>query len=226
MKIHFNLIVLLFLLGSTSIAQQTTTDFTKLTGSYLGQKPQGMTPELFAPGILSTKNTEWTLTFMHGGYEAYYNIKGLNGYNHLMCVKRINGVWQQTVLAPFSNPNHNADPYISPDGKKLFFWSNGVDDNNNTIWYMNRAEDDWSKPIRIDSVINTKHWQIFPTVSSNGNLYFSCNYPDTKGSFDIYKSEFVNGKYTETVNLGDSMKTGMLEQEPYNIFLVKLSYWL
>ena len=30
------------------------TDFPKPTGPYLGQKPPGMTPEIFAPGIIST----------------------------------------------------------------------------------------------------------------------------------------------------------------------------
>jgi hypothetical protein len=29
-------------------------DFPKLTGPYLGQKPPGMKPEIFAPGIVST----------------------------------------------------------------------------------------------------------------------------------------------------------------------------
>ena len=29
-------------------------EFTRLTGPYLGQKPPGMKPEIFAPGILST----------------------------------------------------------------------------------------------------------------------------------------------------------------------------
>jgi hypothetical protein len=221
MKTQIKLIAFLLLISSITVAQQTTTDFSKLIGPYLGQKPPGITPELFAPGIISTRNTDWTLTFMPGGFEAYYTIQGLNGYNHLICIKSVNGVWQQPELASFSNPDHNADPYISPDAKKLFFWSNGPEKegeesgDNSDIWYVNRVGGGWSRPIRLDSTINTSHWQIFPTVASNGNLYFTCNYPDTKGGFDVYKSEFVNGKYTKPVNLGDSINTNTLEQEPY-----------
>lgn len=221
MKTITNLFLLSVSICNSILAQQSIPDFSKLKGPYLGQTPPGMTPELFAPGYISTRNTDWTLTFMPGGLEAYYTIQGLNGYNHLICVKSINEVWQQPELVSFSNPDHNADPYISPDGKKLFFWSNGPErageesGDNSDIWYVDRVGDGWSKPIRLDSTINTKQWQIFPTVASNGNLYFSCNYPDTKGGFDIYRSEFVNGKYTKPVNLGDSINSKTLDQEPY-----------
>ena len=221
MKTTFKLIAFLLFVSNITVGQQTTTDFSKLKGPYLGQTPPGLIPELFAPGYISTRNTEWTLTFMPGGNEAYYTIQGLNSYNHLVCVKSVNGVWQQPEIALFSNPDHNADPYISPDGKKLFFWSNGPEKageeaaNNSDIWYVNRIGDGWSKPIRLDSTINTTSWQIFPTVASNGNLYFSSRYSDSKGGYDIYRCEFINGKYAAPVNLGDSINTSMLEQEPF-----------
>jgi Tol biopolymer transport system component len=193
----------------------------ELKGPYLGQKPPGMEPELFAPGIISTNITEWTLTFMPDGLEAYYTIQGLNNINHLICIKSINGKWQKPEIASFANPDHNADPFISPDGKKLFFWSNRPENpgqepgDNSDIWFVERKGNEWGKPVKLDSTINTKHWQIFPTVAMNGNLYFSCNYPDSKGGFDIYKSELINGKYTKPVNLGDSINSINLEQEPY-----------
>jgi len=202
-------------------AQTGTNEFPDISGPYLGQKPPGMIPELFAPGIISTKNTEWTLTFTPDGNEAYYTIQGLNNYNHLICIKCVNGKWQKPELASFTNPDHNADPFITPDGKKLFFWSNRPSDSseqpgdNSDIWMVERVGNSWGNPVKLDSTINTKHWQIFPTVSSNGNLYFSCNYADSKGGFDIYKSEFIDGKYSQPVNLGDSINTSGLEQEPY-----------
>jgi len=222
-----NPVKVILLIGATLIpygpilCQVNTSDFPVLKGKYLGQKPPADSPELFAPGYISTNTTEWTLTFMPDGLEAFYTLQGLEGYNHIVYLKSMNGVWQQPEIAPFSNPDHNADPFISPDGKKLFFWSNGPEDstkkpeNNSDIWYVERDGNSWGKPIRLDSTINTKHWQIFPTVSLSGNLYFSCNYPDSRGSFDIYKSEFINGKYTKPVNLSDSINTPSLEQEPY-----------
>jgi len=221
-------ICLITLLFSVSILISASQAFSqevinsKVSGPpYLGQKPPGLTPEIFAPGIISNQYTEWTLAFNPDGSEAFYTIQGLNNYNHLINIKCINGVWQQPEVAAFSNPGHNADPFITSDGKKLFFWSNGPavkggeTTNNSDIWYVNKTESGWSEPHRLDSVINTKEWQIFPTVASNGNLYFSSNYPDSKGRFDIYMSEYKDGKYTKPVNLGDSINTEYLEQEPY-----------
>jgi len=37
--------------------------FPVLKGPYLGQNPPGMTPEVFAPGIISTDATDGTLYF-------------------------------------------------------------------------------------------------------------------------------------------------------------------
>ena len=36
----------------TTISFSQQSDFPKLTGPYLGQKPPGMTPEIFVPGII------------------------------------------------------------------------------------------------------------------------------------------------------------------------------
>ena len=43
----------MLLLAVIVYAQQT--DFPKLAGPYLGQKPPGMTPVIFAPGIIATE---------------------------------------------------------------------------------------------------------------------------------------------------------------------------
>ena len=222
MKTLIKLFILLLLVNNLSNAQKTNTEFPKLTRPYLGQKPPGMTPELFAPGIVSTNNTEWTLTFSPDGLECFSTIQGINNYNILITMKSVNGVWQKPERAPFSMPDHNADPFFTPDGKRLFFWSNGPDDtrtesgDNSDIYYVDKIGDGWGKPVRLDTVlINTPHWQIFPTVARNGNLYFTCNYEGSKGGFDVYMSEFKDGKYAQPVNLGDSVNTASLEQEPY-----------
>jgi len=47
------LISCLLLAAAIPIGVQHT-DFSKLTGSYLGQKPPGKIPEIFAPGIISS----------------------------------------------------------------------------------------------------------------------------------------------------------------------------
>lgn len=222
MKKLFKLFTVLFLVSNISTAQQTITNFSNLKGPYLGQTPPGMTPELFAPGIISTNNTDWTTAFSPDGLECFYTLQGLNNYNVLVYIKSVNGIWQKPELAPFHLPDHNADPFFAPGGNRLYFWANGPDKSgaesrdNSDIYYVDKVSDGWGKPVRLDTaLINTSHWQIFPTVATNGNLYFTCNYPDSKGGFDVYRSEFKDGKYLPPVNLGDSINTATLEQEPF-----------
>ena len=57
----------------SSNAQQD--EFPVLRGPYLGQKPPGMTPEVFAPGIISTREKyELNSIFSPKGDEFYYEI--------------------------------------------------------------------------------------------------------------------------------------------------------
>ncbi|MCP4723397.1 MAG: hypothetical protein GY863_00095, partial [bacterium] len=205
MKHRFVSIIILnvFLLFLSGCAEKTAVP--ELEGPYLGQEPPGMTPELFAPGIVSTGNTDWTTAFTPDGNEAYYTTALLD-YNVLVHIWTENGVWQEPELPSFADARyHFADPFVSPDGKRLYFWSNrpvepsGEPRNNSDLWYVDLLENNtYGQPVRIDEIINTTDWQVFPTVSSNGNLYFSGYYADnTKGRFDVYMSELVDGKYTK-----------------------------
>lgn len=50
-------------------------NFTKLEGPYLGQKPPGDEPELFAPGLLSAgSSSELNISFSHDGLELCYSL--------------------------------------------------------------------------------------------------------------------------------------------------------
>lgn len=56
-----------FLIIAITVSAQHA-NFPKLTGPYLGQKPPGNTPELLAPGIVSTeKNEHMTPAFSPSG---------------------------------------------------------------------------------------------------------------------------------------------------------------
>jgi len=53
MKIRIMLFTVVIIVLGISLAQQKSDEFPSLKGPYLGQKPPGMTPEIFAPGIVS-----------------------------------------------------------------------------------------------------------------------------------------------------------------------------
>jgi len=91
-----------------------TNNFPVLKGPYLGQKPPGMVPVLFAPGIISTTNkNEFCASFSPDGKEFYFN----RGMKIMVCTLK-DGMWSSPVEASFSAgfPAHEA--HITFDNKK------------------------------------------------------------------------------------------------------------
>lgn len=65
-------VVFLFLMGLFYCSVQQNI-LPNLKGSYLGQKPPGVTPEVFAPGIVSTNNhAEMGCAWTPEGKEFYF----------------------------------------------------------------------------------------------------------------------------------------------------------
>ena len=86
----------------SSCAQQD--DFPVLKGPYLGQKTPGLTPEVFAPGILNTKKMgAFCSVFSPDGNEFYfvYYEKENDNSGGIAWMKRINGVWTKPEMVRF-----------------------------------------------------------------------------------------------------------------------------
>jgi len=80
---------------------------------------------------------------------------------------------------------------------------------------VEKTQTGWSEPANLGLPVNTPSQEFYPSVSTNGTLYFSSNRDGGKGSGDIYHTQFVNGKYSTPENLGDSINTKTFEGDPY-----------
>ena len=124
MRIYLTGIVLLLLNCTLTFAQTVAKEFPEITGPYLGQKSPGMTPEIFAPGIICTGFNERDITISPDGKEIYYGF--LTGRHiTIMQTKLINGRWTEPEVAPFAADDNffHLEPCLSTDGKKMFFLS-------------------------------------------------------------------------------------------------------
>jgi len=170
-------------------------DFLVLKGPYLGQKPPGLEPELFAPGIISTSGVEFCITFSRDGRECYFQ----RGREIFVAMER-NGLWTPPEIAPFSGKYPDGDPFLSPDDQKLFFTSERPVNNKKSkksdtdIWYVKRDGQKWSEPYHLGNQINTDLNERTPTVASDGTLYFHVF--DGENPCDLYYSNFDNEKYS------------------------------
>lgn len=195
-------------------------DFPVLQGDYLGQKLPGETPEVFAPGIISHGFHEHNLTISPDGNEMFYvTSSGDHRQYVIVTVKRVNNVWTKPEIAAFSGLYRDMGPYLSPDGKKLFFCSyrplsEGLEENPTMdIWVVEKQGKEWSKPVNLGSPVNTEKDEILPSVSSIGTLYYQ-SYDENKRNWDFYFSRYENGRYQKPEKLEYGISTPHQESHP------------
>ena len=162
-----------------------------LYGEYLGQHKPGNKAEPFVL-ISSRDNFHTTITFAPDGNEAFWAA----GLREIFTSKKVDGKWTMPDTVK-SMPEADA-PFISPDGKKLFYLGRreiqGV--RKELIYVRDKTHNDWSEPYLLPEIINSVpgiHWQI--SIDLKGNLYFGARQNGTVIS-RIYCSKFINGSFT------------------------------
>jgi Tol biopolymer transport system component len=195
-------------------------EFQGLTGEYLGQKPPGAAPEVFARGIVSTPRHEFNAAFSPDGGEFFFSVSESSGRETMMRMVRREGRWSRPQPAPFVSPRNDCDPFFSSDGRRLYFISTrpkreGGKSKDWDIWYVERVSGGWSQPINIGPPINSAHNEYYVSLTNQGTVYFASNRPGGMGSFDIYRSRFVDGRYLEPENLGAEVNSPYLEHDPF-----------
>jgi hypothetical protein len=196
-------------------------DFPVLKGPYLGQKPPGMIPKLFAPGIVSTGIYETSLVFSPDGKLTCYNLMHLSHrYTAIVCMEQKNGRWTKPEVAGFSGKFHDSDAFFSLDGQKLYFCADRPQEKqgkagNIDIWVVEPNQTGWSHPKNLGAAINSEYIDVNPCLTRDGTMYFASNRPGGKGYHDLYRSRLIDGTYTNPENLGDSINTANFESSPY-----------
>jgi hypothetical protein len=207
-KVSIFLCVLFSLTINPSLQEK---DFSTLKGPYLGQKPPGMTPEIFAPGFISTDKRELNSVFTPDGKEFYYSIQAPGAGYKIYYTKETRNGWSNPKPVPFSSDNSDVDMCITHDGKRMYFGSkrpvNGIKQDDFKIWYVERIDDGWSEAKYLESPINEGKRALYPTVSKKGTMFFQAIRKDVIGERDIYYSELVDGKYMEPVHLGSEINS-------------------
>ncbi|MFC1725270.1 TolB family protein [candidate division KSB1 bacterium] len=214
-----NHIVLILLLSTVLLFLFCTEDnnFPVLKGKYLGQKPPGMTPNIFAPGIISTGYHDGSITFSPDGTELFYHFGKLDRMV-ILYMKQEGGRWTAPQVASFSGKYRDGEPHFSYDGSKLLFRSTrppggiGEPMEYPDIWFVERSGDGWGEPKNAGPLINTAAYDLYPTISKSGDLYFAS---DRDGGWDIYTAKHVNGELAEPKKLSGAINSEFGDWDAY-----------
>ncbi|WP_025666361.1 TolB-like translocation protein [Aquimarina megaterium] len=203
---------------------------------YLEQKPPSLTPEIFAPGLIS-KNTEseFGSVFNTEATEFFYGVD-INGRTEIRYSELIKNKWSKPRTILSHDKYGFNDPFLSPDENRLYFISERTLDGmgakqDHDIWYVEKKGNEWSEPINAGPNINSNRNEYYISFTATGTMYFSSNKITAnkkQNDFDIYASKSINGEFQKAITLGDSINTSNYEadvfvdpEETYVIFCAR-----
>lgn len=176
-----------------------------------GETWAGLTP--FNDEI-NSKDWETHITVSSDGNSLFFvsdRPSGMGGKDIYRCVKLPNGKWSKPLnLGPKINTKYDEDaPYLHPDGKKLFFASEGHNSMGGLdIMYSEIGVDEnenmtWSTPTNLGVPINTPDDDEFyaPTVDGKHAYFSSAREVGGFGDHDIYIADLPKGLTVEPLVL-------------------------
>ncbi len=214
------------------IENQTVESFPILTGKYMGQKEPGLSPEIFAPTIVSTGMAEINSVFTPDYKEFYYSIRMPNGQLVIMVMKYNDTQWSEPQVASFSGEYSDADPFITYDGNWLYFISKRPIDSTKIaksdwdIWRTHKDGDKWLEPERLASEINSEADETYPSLTKEGKLYFSSGRIGENNK-DIFYAVTANDGFNSPVRLNDTINShweGDIYISPEEDYMIFASY--
>lgn len=178
--------------------------------------------KLFAEGVINTDADEYGPTFTPDGKTLYFTRRVNRRDSEFIYVSRLaNGKWSAPELATFSGKYFDKEPFVAPDGRRIFFASlrpvDGIEPKNRrdfNIWFVEKTANGWSEPKHVGPAINSPAYENYPSVAAGGTLYFAGEREGGKGGNDLYRARIVNGKY-ERVERLDELNTPNVDADPY-----------
>ena len=159
------------------------------------------------------------------GKEVYFCIKSPHGeINQIVLQRKIGDGWTNPELLPFCDKYKYLEPFLADNGKRLYFVSDrpltaATDTKKDfDIWYVSRESMDapWSEPVNLGLPVNSANDEFYPTLSRNGNLYFTMVAPEGVGEDDIYVAEWSGTDFAKPKLLVGEVNTKGYE---YNAFI-------
>ncbi|OWY19840.1 hypothetical protein C7N43_29885 [Sphingobacteriales bacterium UPWRP_1] len=172
---------------------------------YTEPQAEGWTEPVVLPGKTNTPAHEGPATFNKFGTLMYFTRSATKGESKksgtvnlkLYQAKWVNGKWTDVDELPFNSNDYSVGhPALSPDGKTLYFTSDMPNGYGGKDLYKSEYKNgQWTEPQNLGRSINTEGDEMFPTVQSDGTLYFSSDGQGGVGGLDIFVAVNQNGAW-------------------------------
>jgi hypothetical protein len=187
-------------------------------GLYLGQEPPGLTPEVFAPDIISLPDRyEYSVVFSPDLDECVFGVTNMfwSVFTLMFTEMAADSSWSDPVEAPFLGTGDGLMAEYSHGGDRINFASSRPIYPPGNLWQASRNMDGWDEPVIIPEPVSSSSDEWGPSFTSDNVLYFVSYRPGGVGDGDIYRSVPVQGEYPSVENLGPPINTPFNDGSPF-----------
>jgi outer membrane protein OmpA-like peptidoglycan-associated protein len=143
--------------------------------------------------------------------QTFYIYKGSNGGDiYETHLKGVTWTKPEHMSSKINTPYHETSVSLGPDGKTLYFVSDrpGGFGDRDIYKTVSDAKGKWGEAVNLGPVINTQYAEEGVSIQADGKtLYFSSQGHNTMGGYDIFKSVYSNGHWSDPENLGYPINT-------------------
>jgi peptidoglycan-associated lipoprotein len=165
-------------------------------------------------GMINTNENNGSATFNRKFNTLYFTRCVVNKKEVMGCAiytsNRRGKTWTEPAVLPIADDSIRVGhPAISRNEKVIYFAANLPNGyGGRDIWVAKRRKKTkpFGKPRNLGNGINTKGNELFPTLREIPDgptyLYFSSDGRGGMGGLDLFRSEYVDGRWTKAENLG------------------------
>lgn len=118
------------------------------------------------------------------------------------------GEWVNVTPFPFNGTDYSTGyAQYSPDGQAVYYASDRPDGFGGYDIYVSRlVGNSWSAPENLGPVINSPGNEVTPYYNGQ-SLYFSSDWHNGLGGFDVFRGQMDNGRWTQIFHMGAAINS-------------------
>jgi len=193
-------------MAAASLVDNRTGDTTTIEGTVAPSEERWLEAVNIGSPINSSSDEWYPVLARDGSFMIFVSRRsGGYGSGDLYISRFEDGDWQppENMGSNVNTTGFESAPYLSANGRTLYFTSDHPGDNANfDVWSCDLDDGVPGPRARVEG-LNTSSIDCCPVISADGNRMYICSdRPGTHGSLDVWVSHKVGGHWQEPVNLG------------------------
>ncbi|HYD12151.1 MAG TPA: hypothetical protein VEC11_04835 [Allosphingosinicella sp.] len=150
-------------------------------------------PEKFAPEVVARGDTEESmLSVSPDGSQLFWGVSRvwfpMSRVSEIWTARRTVNGWEGRERASFSFGYSDGDPFVSPDGRRIYFVSvrpvRGPR-RDFDLYVVERTATGFGPARNLGTNVNSPEDELYPSVAADGTVYFAS---DRSGTWKIYRA--------------------------------------